>query len=160
MKNRNVGFMILGIAALVVVIVLLFNSAMKEIVDLSCSMEHAATCPMYTAINKQTYLALGIIGLLVIVSLVLIFGKPEERIIVKKVKGRKTKKKIDTSGFRPEDKKVLKLVQEKKAAFQADLIEKTGFGKAKMTRIIDRLEGKDIVERKRRGMTNVVVLKD
>ena len=42
----------------------------------------------------------------------------------------------------------------------ADLIEKTGFGKAKMTRIIDRLEGKGFVERKRRGMTNVVVLDD
>tara|TARA_Y100000310_G_scaffold79304_3_gene76019 strand:- start:11104 stop:11229 length:126 start_codon:yes stop_codon:yes gene_type:complete len=33
-------------------------------------------------------------------------------------------------------------------------------GKAKVSRIIDRLENKDIVERKRRGMTNVVVLKD
>jgi len=40
------------------------------------------------------------------------------------------------------------------------LIEKTGFGKAKMTRIIDRLEGRCFVERKRRGMTNIVVLKE
>jgi len=59
-----------------------------------------------------------------------------------------------------QEKQVLDLVIENKAVFQADLIEKTGFGKAKMTRIIDRLEGQGIVERKRRGMTNVVVLKD
>ena len=59
-----------------------------------------------------------------------------------------------------EEKTVLSLVAQNNAIFQADLIEKTGFGKAKMTRIIDRLEGKGIVERKRRGMTNVVVMKE
>ena len=52
------------------------------------------------------------------------------------------------------------MIQNNKAIFEADLIYKTGFGKAKMTRIIDRLEGKGFVERKRRGMTNVVVMKE
>ena len=50
-------------------------------------------------------------------------------------------------------------MQKQKTVFQADLIEQTEFGKAKMTRILDRLEGKGYIERKRRGMTNVVVLK-
>ena len=44
-----------------------------------------------------------------------------------------------------------------------DIVEMTGNTfkgeKAKVTRIIDRLEGHSLVERKRRGMTNVVVLK-
>ena len=35
----------------------------------------------------------------------------------------------------------------------------TGFGKVKITRVIDRLEGKNLIERRRRGMTNVVVFK-
>ena len=43
--------------------------------------------------------------------------------------------------------------------FQPDLADKTGFSKVKVTRILDRLEGKQLIERKRRGMTNVVVLK-
>ena len=88
------------------------------------------------------------------------FSWPQEKIIVKKVKERKQKKKIDTSDLKSEEKKVFSLARESKAIFKADLIEKTGFGKAKMTRIIDRLEGKGFVERKRRGMTNVVVLND
>ena len=67
---------------------------------------------------------------------------------------------MDTSELRGEEKKVLSLIEENKAIFQADLIEKTGFGKAKITRILDRLEGKGFVERKRRGLTNVVVLKE
>ncbi len=44
-------------------------------------------------------------------------------------------------------------------AFQSDLVEKTGLDKVKVTRILDRLEGKGLVERKRRGMSNVVILK-
>ena len=54
----------------------------------------------------------------------------------------------------------MKLVEENKTIFQGDIIEKAGFSKAKVTRIIDRLEGKGFVERKRRGLTNVVVFKE
>ena len=71
-----------------------------------------------------------------------------------------TKKILDTSGLKQEEKQVLELIQDSRTIFQADLIEKTGFGKAKITRILDRLEGRDFIERKRRGMTNVVVVKE
>lgn len=42
---------------------------------------------------------------------------------------------------------------------QRDLPEKTGFSKAKVTRILDRLEQKGLVERKSYGVTNKVVLR-
>ncbi len=45
------------------------------------------------------------------------------------------------------------------AVFQSELIEKTGFSKAKVSRILDKLEVKNLVERRRRGMTNMVVIK-
>ena len=97
---------------------------------------------------------------MVIVGLVLIFSKPQEKVIVKTrtIEKKSEKKIIDVKGLREEEKRVFDLVKENKTIFQADLIEKTGFGKAKMTRVLDRLEGKGYVERKRRGMTNVVVL--
>jgi len=104
--------------------------------------------------------------LLIIVSLILIFSKPQKEIQkevifkTRTVEKKTPKKKIDTSELKQDEKQVLELIQNNKAIFQADLIEKTGFGKAKMTRIIDRLEGKGFVERKRRGMTNVVVMKE
>ena len=44
--------------------------------------------------------------------------------------------------------------------FQADLIDKSGLGKVKISRILDRLEGKGLIERKRRGMNNIVVFKE
>lgn len=160
MENKKVGYLLLGISIIIILIILLFNSTLKEIISLSCGEAHGELCPMNQSVNQQTYLALGIVGLLIIVSLVLIFSKPEKELIIKKVMQKKKSKVIDTSGLRKEDKKVLELVKKEGAVFQADLIEKTGFGKAKMSRIIDRLEGKEIVERKRRGMTNVVVLKE
>ncbi len=135
---------------------------MKEIVTQGCPLmaEHGGTmCPAYGTINQQTYLALGIVGLLIIVGLVLIFSKPNERIVIRRI-GDNKKVKFDTSELSNEEKKVLGIIQNNKAIFQAELIERTSFGKAKITRILDRLEGKGFVERKRRAMTNVVVLKD
>ncbi len=87
------------------------------------------------------------------------FSKPNEKIVLRKVKEKKIDTKVDLSSFRPEEKQVYSMIKENGAVFQADLIEKTEFSKARMTRIIDKLEGSGLVERKRRGMTNVVVLK-
>jgi len=44
--------------------------------------------------------------------------------------------------------------------FQNDLMNKTGYSKVKISRILDKLEIKGIVERRRRGMANIVVLKE
>ena len=163
MENKHVGYILLGVSALIVIIVFMFQNALTSFVNSSCTLAHGGdSCPMYNTINQQTYLALGIVGILILVSLVLMFSKPQERVIIKTktIEKRPEKKIIDTSNLKPEEKQVLKLIQENKTIFQADLIEKTQLGKAKITRIIDRLEGSGIVERKRRGMTNIVVLKE
>ncbi len=134
--------------------------ALREIVASSCIGEHALSCPMYSTINQQTYLSLSIVGLLIIIGLVLIFNKPEEKIIIRKIKEHVPKKEIDLSDLKSEEKKIFKLVREQKAMFQADLIEKSNMGKVKVSRILDRLEGKGLIERKRRGMNNLVVFKE
>jgi uncharacterized membrane protein len=42
---------------------------------------------------------------------------------------------------------------------QSDIVAKTGISKVSVTRALDTLEGKDFVERKRRGMGNVIYLR-
>lgn len=162
MENKNVGYLLLGIAVLITIIILLFNNTLMDAVRSSCFIQHGdvQSCEMYDSVKYQTYFSLAITGILIIISLFLIFSKPGEKIIVRKIKEKKIQKEVDLSSFRPEEKQVYNIIKEQGAIFQADLIEKTEFGKAKMSRIIDRLEGKGLVERKRRGMTNVVVLKD
>ena len=162
MENKNIGWFLLIVSILIMIFTFFYSNALDDAVRTSCFLQHGdvQSCEMFDSVTKQTYFALAIAGILVIVSLFLLFSKPNERIVVKKIKEKKVQKKIDLSGFRREEKQVYALVKENGAMFQADLIEKTGFSKARMTRIIDKLEGPGFVERKRRGMTNVVVLKE
>jgi len=162
METRNLGWLLLAVSILIIIFTFFYSNALDEAVRTSCFLQHGdvESCEMFDSVTKQTYFALTIGGVLVIVSLFLLLSKPNERIVVKKIKEKKSEKKVDLSSFRPEEKQVYNFVKENGAIFQADLIEKTGFSKARMTRIVDKLEGSGLVERKRRGMTNVVVLKD
>lgn len=161
MENKNVGWLMLGISVLIVLLVFLFNTTLMKSVKNSCFIQHGdvTSCDMFDSVNYQTYFALAIVGVIVILSIFLIFSKPNEKVVVKKIKERKHGVEVDLSSFRSEEKEVYKIVKQNNAVFQADLIEKTGFSKARMTRIIDKLEGNGLVERKRRGLTNVVALK-
>ena len=59
-----------------------------------------------------------------------------------------------------EEKIIMNLLLENKGnMFQSDIIQKTNLNKVKVTRILDSLESQGLIERKRRGMTNIVVLK-
>lgn len=162
MENKSVGYLLLGISIVIIFVIFMFQSALQEIVLTSCGEEHATVCPMNQTIDSQTNLALGIVAILIVVSLVLVFSKPHEKVIVqtKTIHKKKPKKKINTADLKSEEKKVLEIIQKNKTIFQADLIEKSGLGKVKISRILDRLENRDIIEKKRRGMTNVIVLKD
>ena len=98
MENKHVGYILIGVAILLIVIIFLFQNALKEVVASTCTAEeHSVSCPMTEGINQQTYLSLGIVGLLIIIGLVLIFTKPKERVVVKTV--REKKKKLDLSGL-------------------------------------------------------------
>ncbi len=72
-----------------------------------------------------------------------------------------SKKNLDqkTKNLLPEEKKIIDVLSESGAMFQSELVDKLEMDKVKVTRILDKLEGKGLVERKRRGMSNMVVLK-
>lgn len=160
MKNRLIGFIIIGIALLIGFIVFAFNRALTSIVNNACS--HGAGCPMWGTIKFQTYISLGIMVFIIFIGLYLILFAKE-----KNIKEEKIKIKIDKEKYKdilnqliPEEKQVLeKILEGEGAVFQSDLVEKTGWNKVKVTRILDKLEGKGLIERKRRGMTNIVTLK-
>lgn len=158
MRNRNVGFLIIGLAIILGIIVFIFNNALTTIVNTSCS--HGPTCPMYGTIHTQTYVGAALIAVIVIIGLVLIFSKENEKIVLKTKTVRAKRKPVDTSNLDSEEKKIVKILQnENGAIFQSSLMEKLEIGKVGMTRVLDKLEAKQIIERKRRGMNNIVVLR-
>jgi uncharacterized membrane protein len=157
MKNRNVGFLIVGISIFIGMIVLIFNMGLKSIVADTCT--HGPTCVMHDTISVQTNLSLAIAALVLAIGLFLVFSKESERIVVKKVVEKK--KKISLVGLDVSEKEAVKILRREGGAFfQSSLMEELGVGKVKMTRMMDKLEAKQIIERKRRGMNNIIVLKD
>lgn len=163
MKNKNVGFLIVGISIVIGIIVLIFNFGLRSIVTQSCG--HGSECSMYGTIVMQTWISLAIAGLVLIIGLFLIFSKEEKEIIIKKIKEKvhleKKRLPIDYNNLDKDEKIIVRAVEEAEGTiFQSDLVEKTGINKVKVSRILDKLEGRQLIERKRRGMTNVVVLKN
>jgi len=167
MRNKIAGLVILGIDLLIGFIIFIFNRALTAIVSTSCS--HGSSCPMWGTIHAQTSVSIGIMAFVALIGLYLVFFGEETRIVtkIKRVKEQLEPKKITKQNYEkimkvlsPDEKIVLeKVIESEGTVFQSALIEKTGLTKVKITRILDRLEGKDLVERKRRGMTNVIILK-
>ena len=161
MKNRNVGILIVGIASLIGFIIFSFNRALTTIVNSACS--HGSSCPMWGAIDFQTNMSAGIMALIFVIGIYLIFfGKETGVTPVTQEEWEKIEKNYEgvMKTLGDEEKFILERVIEAQGAiFQSDLVNKSEFSKVKVTRILDRLEGRNLVERRRRGMSNVVVLK-
>jgi len=102
-------------------------------------------------------------------GLYLIFFSHEERVVTKfkTVKEQIQPNKISKANYQKviseldeEEKKVFEIILSSQGSvFQSELVSKTGLTKVRVTRVLDKLEGKGLIERKRRGMTNVVVLR-
>lgn len=157
MENKNAGLIILGISVIMAIIIIIFNAGLKNIVGETCT--HGYECSMYDTIAFQTWISLAVTAIIFAIGLIIMFSKPKEKIVIKKIKERS--KKIDTANLDKNEKKVVDiLLKNNKAIFQAELMEKLEIGKVGMTRLLDKLEAKQLIERKRRGMNNIVVLTD
>jgi uncharacterized membrane protein len=174
MRNKIAGFIIMGISLIIGIIIYAFNRALSQIVKTSCS--HGDSCPMWGSISFHTTISTVIMVLIFLIGVYLVFFGREEKIItkirtvkLKEKKGIAVKKQEDydekikkaMSTLTKEEKAVVESVMEKQGAiFQSEIAEKTGYTKVKVTRILDRLEGQGIIERRRRGMTNMVIFKN
>jgi uncharacterized membrane protein len=62
--------------------------------------------------------------------------------------------------LKDDERKIYKVILDSDGLVnQSELAEKTGLSKSKVSRSLDLLESKGLVERKRRGMGNIVLLK-
>ena len=157
MKNKSVGLIIIGISLLMGFIIFSFNKALTSIVNTACS--HGSECPMWGTIKFQTNVGIGIMVFVILIGLYLIFSKKEKVQIEKKKITKENYKKIMSKLLADEKLILEKVIESEGTIFQSELVDKTSLTKVKITRILDKLEGKGLIERKRRGMTNVVVLK-
>lgn len=157
--------LVIGMALVFFFIVLSFNNAIETIVNTTCT--HGPTCPMQITLKTQKAVSYGLIGLLVVVGILISFLLKEERTIMVSNDGNGNKQELDEEekkkkmeNLDEEESKLMSIVlREQGSAYQSDLIKETNLSKVAVTRLLDRLEGKGLIERKRRGMTNIVILK-
>ncbi len=172
MENKHAGYLIVGISVLMGFIIYSFNQALKEIVGTTCS--HGPSCSMWGTINLQTNISLGVMVFVGLIGLYFVFFSREEIVTkkeivtkIKTVRQQLEPKKITKENYQKimgglsGDEKLIfeKILEAEGTIFQSDLVDQSQLAKVKVTRLLDRLEGKGLIERKRRGMTNVVILK-
>ncbi len=84
-------------------------------------------------------------------------------LLMPKLSSESTKKEFkhfDINKLDEQEKNIYNILKNKGGSvYQLDLIKGTGFSKVKISRILDKMESMGILERKRRGMTNIIVLK-
>ena len=163
--TRYIGIILAIIGIANFIIMYNFSIELIQLID----SEHGGSCLSFegcphVAVLNQVYVGYGISAAVMFIGILMaIFGgcKTEEE----PAKGEKPAHK---KGSWEETLRTLtgdeKLVYETIVAangvmFQSDLVEKSGFPKAKVSRILDRMEASGMVERKRRGMSNAIILK-
>lgn len=158
MNTKQVGIIITGFAAILALVIYLFNRALSQIVSTSC--DHGDTCPMWGSIGFHTNITIGLTIIILLIGLYFVFFG-ESNLKTKSLTKNKKIENFEMPGdLNPDERAIMQIiVDEEGAVFQSTLTEKTNFSKVKITRILDKLEGKGNIERKRRGMTNVVILK-
>ncbi|MBI1973694.1 MarR family transcriptional regulator [Candidatus Micrarchaeota archaeon] len=158
-SNLLVGAALIAAAAGLFLVTLDYNAAIHAVAmtfHTECPLPEGI-CPVESGVPSISIIAFALEGLVGLVGAWLLFSGITSQ-------SRRAAAVRDASAKRSElsgdERKVYDLVAEANGAvFQSDLVERSGLNKVKVTRILDRLEGSGLVERRRRGMTNMVVLK-
>ena len=162
MKNKYVGLLVISIAIILFFVLMSFNNALESIVNATCT--HGVECTMNTTLKTQKIISYSLIGLLVIVGLFVTFFTKDESVKLELTESKKEiselEKKKKMENLDEEEKQIMNIIfKEKGSVFQSQIVKETTQTKVKITRILDRLEGKGLIERRRRGMTNIIILK-
>jgi uncharacterized membrane protein len=138
-----------------------FSKTMLDLIDsgqVTGSCMTYETCP-HIAILNQAYVGYGLSAIIFAIGLFMaVFGEKPAKEANESEKKKKWEETLKT--LTGDEKTVYeKIAASGGVVFQSDLVEQSGFAKAKISRILDRLEANGMVERKRRGMANAIVLK-
>ena len=153
LKSKHIGIAIISIALLLGAVLYTFSIQSIESSTQQCEAELQTTCPHQGYLPPQT-----VLGILLLIGL---GGLGSFLAIQKEPAKISLKSKIDLKALDKDERVLYKTLMDSGGTiFQSELMEKLGLSKVKVTRLLDRLEAKNILERRRRGMTNIVMLKN
>ena len=155
--TKQIGILIIAISLVLLFAIIPLSFKLAEIGMSQCVHAANAACSITGHIPLESYA--GIISIIVLAG----FGA---FLMFKVQKSEKLDKetlrniKENEKRLEGDEKSVYQVIADSSGAlFQSEVVEKSGFGKVKVTRILDKLEAKGLIERRRRGMTNMILLK-
>ncbi len=156
-KLVGIGIIVLSIIMFIVLYTFTKNIlVINQTLHKDCPLPEGI-CPYNRSIPSESAVGFTVTVLMLGSGLYLIATEKGMEKITVEQKG-KIKKIVDM--LENDDKKVYEaIIASNGFIFQSELVNKLGFSKVKITRILDRLEGKGLIERRRRGMSNAVILK-
>ena len=164
-RNKTVVGVVAALLILFVVAIFFYNRTLNDLAASSCT-EDASICPHAKVVDTQNLVIAALIIVIAIMAGWLLynayFAKPAEAApAAPEAKGAPAKKrKIASAELDSDEARVVAIINEGSGSvYQSDILKKTGFSKVKVSRLLDKLEQKGLLERKRRGMTNLVVAK-
>lgn len=156
-KSKILGISIVGISIILTIIIISLSQTVLrygEELHKLCPLP-VEVCPIKRGeLPTESVLGFTTLAVLLGIGLYLLLIKPKKE-IKETEKFRKMLKSL--SG---DEKKIYEIImKEDGTIFQNDLVLKSGYSKVKVSRILDRLEVKGLVERRRRGLVNLVILR-
>jgi len=161
-----------GVVALLLILfaasVFFYNRTLNDLAAGSCTDSAGPSCPHAKIVDTQNIIIFTLVAVIAIMAGWLAYSayvKPSQLPVEEAAKGETRAaphraKKLKGDGLDADETRIVAIINEGGGSvYQSDVIRKTGFSKVKVSRILDRLEQKGLIERKRRGMTNLVVVK-
>ncbi|HLC64967.1 MAG TPA: hypothetical protein VJI46_02465 [Candidatus Nanoarchaeia archaeon] len=156
--TKTIGYSLIGLAVVLLALLIFVKSDVDEQAATLCVEFHENDLPMEECPAHTSNVSWLIVSAFAISFLIL--GVGIYLLFIPKASEKREFKHVDASKFDEEERKFYDIIRSKGgSAYQTDLIKETGFSKVKVSRILDKLESQEVLERKRRGMTNIVVLK-
>ncbi len=157
LDNRWAG---IAISILSVIILLILASLSIKIAKsdaVACIHPGGGQCPLAAHVPLASYIGAAFLIALFILGIQLMRkAEASEKIS----KDAAEKAEAVAKALKGDEKKAYELIAASQGViFQSELVEKMGYPKVKITRILDKLEGQDLIERRRRGLTNMVLIK-
>ena len=158
LNHKNTGWLLIGFS----VVLLLILTSVKVNVDKEgaylCEVINQnnldmSQCPAHQS-STSWYIvgAFGLVFIIFAIGMYLVFMPFESQ--------KNVFKKTDMSKLDEEEKNIYHLLKQNNGSmYQSDIIKETNFSKVKTSRILDKMSGKGLIERQRRGMTNIILLK-
>ncbi|MFH0863054.1 MAG: MarR family transcriptional regulator [Candidatus Altiarchaeota archaeon] len=150
---RELGLVIVILALSMSVVLFLFLDGLAGSANDSCTCGDTCTMRRFS-IPDYFYFGAGIVALLFIFGAVLALKGKDIIPADGRASWDKNLGKLD-----PEEREVYRLIIESSGTmFQRDIVDKLGWSKVRVTRTLDSLESRRLLERRRRGLTNIIVL--